>query len=63
MTANTFNTQGDFITHEIKVWGFEYIENLLNHGYDAILTTAGWKWVLPNKVANDESLHLVTTRR
>lgn len=44
---NMTMTENDFIRHEMEVWDEEYVTNLLNAGYKAILTTAGWKWVLP----------------
>lgn len=42
-------TENDFINAEIKKWGFDYIESLLERGYEAKLTTKGWTWIMPVK--------------
>lgn len=47
MMAPFHGTQTNFIDHEIGVWGIDYVTDLFNKGYDAIYTTAGWKWQLP----------------
>lgn len=53
MMAPFHGTQTNFIDHEIGVWGIDYVTDLFNKGYDAIYTTAGWKWQLPVTVAVD----------
>lgn len=47
MTPQFYGTQDDFIKREIEVWGIDYITDLFDKGYDAIKTTAGWKWQMP----------------
>lgn len=47
MMAPFYGTQEDFIKREISVWGIDYITDLFDKGYDAIETTAGWKWQMP----------------
>ncbi len=43
-------TETEFINHESRTWGIEYIEELLDKGYEPKLTTDGWRWILPVKV-------------
>lgn len=38
-------TEDDFINHEIRVWGFEKVESLLNSGFEPKLTSKGWTWI------------------
>lgn len=40
-------TREEFLTHEIYVWGEDYIFNLIDRGYSLINTTGGWRWQLP----------------
>lgn len=51
--ATTFLTEQDFLNREIKVWGFEYIENLLESGFEPKLTTKDWTWILPLRVSTN----------
>lgn len=36
-----------YIQHEIHIWGEEYIFDLLDKGYEVVLTDKGYRWVLP----------------
>lgn len=47
-------TKTDFIKRESRVWGEDVVDNLLDGGYDAVYTTAGWKWILPLTVKVDK---------
>lgn len=43
-------TQSEFLASEIKTWGFDYIESLLERGFEPKLTTKGWTWILPVRI-------------
>lgn len=47
MMTPYFGTETQFINREIDTWGESYITDLLNKGYVAVFTTAGWKWQMP----------------
>lgn len=40
-------TETEFLNREISVWGVEYVDSLLERGYEPKLTTRGWTWILP----------------
>jgi hypothetical protein len=40
-------TESEFLNAEIAVWGLEEVESLIERGFNPILTTQGWTWVLP----------------
>lgn len=42
--AQTY-TKEEFVDKEIRTWGFDYIEQLFNDGYEVVLTDDGkWAW-------------------
>lgn len=46
-------TQDEYLKREIALWGEEYIFDLIDRGFTLILTSDGWKWVLPQLVRVD----------
>lgn len=40
-------TETEFLNEEIRIWGLDYIEALLERGYEPKLTDKGWTWLLP----------------
>lgn len=50
MNTPFYGTETDFIKHETRVWGEEYVDDLLNRGYTTVLTSVGWKWLLPSMI-------------
>lgn len=47
-TVDTLHlAENEFITHEIRMWGFDKVESLLEDGFEPKLTTKGWSWIMP----------------
>ena len=40
-------TYQQFMDREIRIWGEDYIFDLFDRGYNVVLTTSGYKWVMP----------------
>lgn len=38
-------TVQDFVSKEINVWGFDYVEGLFNDGYEPTFDTSRQRWV------------------
>lgn len=38
-------TETQWVNSQLDLWGFDYIEALLNDGYNPVYTDRGWKWV------------------
>ena len=53
MMTPFYGSEANFVKHEMRVWGEDYITNLLNMGYNCVLTDKGWKWLLPVIVTNE----------
>lgn len=46
--ANTCDmTLDDFVKHECRVWGEDYVYDLMDRGYTVHLTDRGWRWFAP----------------
>lgn len=52
MNTPFYGTETDFVKHETRVWGEEYVDSLLDSGYTTVLTSAGWKWLAPITTSN-----------
>lgn len=46
--TNTNLTETEFYHAELRVWGEEYVESLLERGYTPVLTSSGWRWLVTN---------------
>jgi hypothetical protein len=44
MTAVDYTTERKFLDHEIAIWGYDEIEDILNRGYRVVLTNDGVTW-------------------
>ncbi len=54
-------TKEQFVKEQINTWGFDYIEELFDKGYEPILVHGAdtkWVWLLPAKVRNSNALQL-----
>lgn len=41
-------TKTDFFKREIAIWGEDEIYDLIERGYEPVLTDKGWYWLLTN---------------
>jgi hypothetical protein len=53
-------TREEYISHEVAIWGEDYILDLIDRGYLPVLTTAGYKWMV---VSDDEYQAMTGTQR
>lgn len=52
----TLQTMNEFVTNQIRVWGYDYIENLFDRGYEPAFITdntgnSKWVWLQNARVA------------
>lgn len=51
----------EFIRSEMIVWGEDYIYDLIDRGYEPILTNKGWKWITPVRECDNAGYHCYST--
>lgn len=59
MATVTNITQDEFIKREARAWGIDQVESLLERGYEPVLTTRGWTWILPKNEQLDRTRYRV----